>query len=275
MPSQDIGLRRSRSSVDRALQLLRLLTEQPAGATLEEVAAAAGAPKASVHRSLQALLSAGFISQDGRRGRYRIGSELLRLVFTYYESWDEQAAVRPALERIAHLTGETAHYGRLDASEVIYIAKVTPPGESHRTLSRIGSRTPAHCSGLGKALLSQHLPTQRDVATYIETFGPLDRRTPNTATDAGSLHRELEDARRRGFALDREEGEPGITCLAFPVYLVSTTQPTGAISVSSLTHRTPLDDLIKQAESVKQAVEEELPGSTRSPNQGGVALDPR
>ncbi len=95
---------------------------------------------------------------------------------------------------------------------------------------------------MGKVLLAHRL---RDLEAVRRWVGdrPLEARTPKTATSAESLHARLEETRKHGYAIDDQESDPGVNCLAFSVFLNSPREPSGAISVSALAHRTPLREL--------------------------------
>jgi DNA-binding IclR family transcriptional regulator len=236
------------------LRVLGALAQHPRGVALGELAPALGEPKASVHRALATLERAGFASQEERGGKYRLGLEFLRLAFAYYEEWDDHAVVHPVLDALAQRFGETAHYARLESPEVVYIAKVTPPVAGMRMSSIIGGRNPAHCTGVGKALLAHQLLDRSAVDTYVRDHGPLVRRTDNTLIAANALHEEFELIRRAGYALDREESEPGINCIAVPVYLASPHNPAGAVSVAAVAQRTPLRLLAEAAEEIRSMI---------------------
>jgi IclR family transcriptional regulator, acetate operon repressor len=228
----------------RVLLTLQRLAEHPRGVTLDDLARELSAPKSSIHRALGVLQRVGFAEQERPGGRYRLGLELVRLAFGYYEESDEPALVAPALTALASRFGETAHYARLDGAEIVYVAKVTPPSAGVRMTSVIGGRNPAHCTGIGKALLAYALPDRPAVARYVEQFGPLAVRTMHTITEADALHDELEQVRAQGYAVDREESELGINCIAFPAFLGSPRSPAGAVSVAAISSRTPVAALI-------------------------------
>jgi DNA-binding IclR family transcriptional regulator len=103
-----------------------------------------------------------------------------------------------------------------------------------------------------------------DVERYVAEFGPLSRRTPQTLTTAGELARELEEIRGRGYAVDREESELGIGCVAFPVFLDSRERPSGAVSVATLVHRTSLEALVAEAAAIERVLEEAFGPAARS-----------
>lgn len=239
---------------DRVLVALKHVAGHPRGVTLDALAAELGEPKSSVHRALATLARAGFVEQEDRGGRYRLGLELMRMVFSSYEQWEHHDVVQPILERLATRFGETAHYARLDGAEIVYLAKVTPAAGGVQMTSVVGGRNPAHCTGVGKALLAWQLTDAAAVERYVREHAPLQQRTPSTLVDATSLEAEFRQIRRDGYALDREESEIGINCIAFPVFLESPRHPIGAISVAAVAQRTPLADLVDAVAEIREAI---------------------
>ena len=252
---------------DRVLAALKELAGHSTGASLDQLARALDAPKSSVHRALGVLRRAGFAEQD-ESGRYRVGTELMRVAFEYYEKRNDEDLVRPVLERLSRHLSETAHFARLDGAEVVYLAKVEPVGQAITMTSRIGGRNPAHSTGVGKALLAHELADERAVREFIRRHGPLERRTGETLVSARALASDLAGTRERGYALDREESESGVNCIAFPLFLDSPSRPTGAISVSAVAMRTDLDRLEGAAEEIRAIVEEPFGPVTRPPGRG-------
>jgi DNA-binding IclR family transcriptional regulator len=243
---------------DRVLAVFKALAGYPRGATLEELAARLGSPKSSVHRALATLRRAGLAEQD-RDGRYRFGMEALRLAFAYYEGLDERVLLQPALDALAERFRETAHYAQLDRGEVVYVAKVMRQDHDGIQLgSRVGGRNPAHCTGVGKLLLSYALPTREAVDAYAAA-NPLSARTPSTLISAEALHADLEGVRQRGFSIDHEENEAGVGCVALPVFLGPGPQPSGAVSVTTIMRRTPLETLIEQIGEIREILRSHLP----------------
>ncbi|WP_406322457.1 IclR family transcriptional regulator [Streptomyces sp. NBC_00519] len=227
---------------DRVLAVLKELARYADGVGLEELTRVIGSPKPTVHRALGALRRAGLAAQD-TRGRYVLGDEFLRMAFAHHEVRPDHVRVRPVLEALAHRFGETAHYAVLDGREVVYRAKVDPPTGAVRLTSAIGGRNPAHATAVGKLLLARQLGSPDEVAAWIGDRPP-ERRTPGTLCTAADLHRELGATRERGYGVDAQENETGVNCLALPVYLTSSTTPSGAVSVSALAYRTPLATLV-------------------------------
>ncbi|MER5211718.1 IclR family transcriptional regulator [Streptomyces sp. NPDC002838] len=237
---------------DRVLAVLKELARHPDGVGLEELTRVIGSPKPTVHRALGALRRAGLAGQDAR-GRYLLGDEFLRMAFAHHEARPEHVRVRPVLEALAHRFGETAHYAVLDGREVVYRAKVDPPSGAVRLTSTVGGRNPAHTTGVGKLLLAQELGTLDQVEAWIGDT-PLVRRTPRALCTPEALHRELRAIRERGHALDDQENETGVNCLALPVYATSPAGPCGALSISALAYRTPLRTLIDAVDEIRAAL---------------------
>ncbi|MFK4100469.1 IclR family transcriptional regulator [Streptomyces sp. NPDC019531] len=237
---------------DRVLAVLKELARHPDGVSLDELTRAIGSPKPTVHRALAALRRAGLAGQDAR-GRYLLGDEFLRMAFAHHEARPEHMRVRPLLETLAARFGETARYAVLDGREVVYRAKADPPTGAVRLTSTVGGRNPAHATGVGKLLLAQELGTLDAVRQWIGA-SPLKRRTPRTLCTAEELHRELRTIGERGYALDDQENETGVNCLALPVYGTSPTAPSGAVSVSALSYRTPLRTLVDAVEEIREAL---------------------
>jgi IclR family transcriptional regulator, acetate operon repressor len=237
---------------DRVLAILAELARHADGIGLEAMARRVGSNKATVHRALAALRRAGFATQDGR-GRYLLGDEFLRLAFAHHEARPEHERIRPALVALARLFGETAHYAVLDGVSVVYRAKIDPPTGAVRLTSTVGGRNPAHTTAVGKLLLAYALPDDAAVLAWVGDR-MLERRTPRSITTARRLARELRAVRERGWAVDDQETDPGVTCVAVPAFLGSPQAPSGAVSVSAPAYRTPLSRLIEGVDAIRELV---------------------
>jgi IclR family acetate operon transcriptional repressor len=243
---------------DRVLTVFKSLARYPRGATLDELAERLGSPKSSVHRALATLRRAGLAEQDPD-GRYRFGMEALRMAFAYYEGLDQRVLVQPALDALAERFGETAHYAQLDGGEVVYVAKVMRHDQDGIRLgSRVGGRNPAHCTGVGKLLLSYALGSEAAVEAYAAAH-PLVPRTSATLVTPAALHADLEGVRARGYSIDREENEAGVGCVALPVFVGPGPQPSGAVSVTTIMGRTPLETLLERVDEMREILRGKLP----------------
>lgn len=226
---------------DRVLAVLVELAAHPAGVSLEDLAQRLHSPKSTVHRALGALQRAKLALRTGR-GRYRLGDEFLRLAWLNAAGRPETQRIEPVLAALAARFGETAHYAVLDGREVVYRAKVDPAEGAVRLTSFVGGRNPAHCTAVGKLLLSQTTRTPDELRAVLGP-GPLERRTDRTITELPALWDELLRTRERGYGIDDQENEVGVNCIAVPVGFAPEGAAAGAVSVSGLAFRTPLPDL--------------------------------
>lgn len=238
---------------DRVLATLIELARHPDGISLDDMTRAMSSPKATVHRNLASLRKAGFAAQDGH-GRYILGDEFLRMAFAHHEARPDHLRVQPILERLSDLIGETAHYAVLQDDSIVYRSKVDPTIGAVKLTSTVGGRNPAHCTAVGKLMLSYDLLDLASVRDWLSTR-TLERRTSRTLLGAEELHVELERTRKRGYGVDDRENEDAINCLAVPVFLTSPNRPCGAISISALAYRTPLTKLIDRLPEIRAIID--------------------
>lgn len=241
---------------DRVIAVLAELATHSRGVTLDELATHLRSSKPTVHRALATLRRAGFADQS-ERGVYLLGDEYLRLAFQNLEGRPETARIGPLLEELAQTYGETAHYAVLSGTDIVYRAKMDPPQGAVRLNSVIGGRNPAYRTAVGKALLSGDVATLEQVE---KTFGPfpLEAKTPATHTTAEGLLAELQGTRARGYGIDAQENEIGVNCVAIPVFLDGASEATGAISISAVTFRTPLAQLIDAIPEIRATIARRL-----------------
>ncbi|MBU2602361.1 MAG: IclR family transcriptional regulator [Actinobacteria bacterium] len=195
------------SSLERGLQILELLSGEPA-MSAAEVAHRLGLNRATAHRFLAALLGLGYLGKDAN-ARYRVSTRLFELGMRMASRNDLRTVAHPHLLALSQIHRETVNLGQLDGGEVVHIDKVDSD-EVLRVDVPIGSRAPAHCVALGKAILS----VRSDIALSNLL---LQQMTDNTIIDHGLLARELESIRERGYAVDNEEYHYGLRCVAVPI----------------------------------------------------------
>ncbi|WP_227935606.1 IclR family transcriptional regulator [Alkalihalobacillus deserti] len=201
-------------SVDRALQLIQLVSQNKEGRGVTELASHLELNKSSIFKLLSTLVSHGYIEQDQVTKKYRLGYKYLELSSILLESIDLRAEAKPYLEELETLTNEVIHLVVYDQGEVIYIEKLEG-SETLRTHSKVGRRAPMHCTSVGKVILS-HLP-EYEVLAIIDKYG-LPRHTENTITDKEQFLLELHKIKQQGYGVEREENETGITCMATPIF---------------------------------------------------------
>ncbi|HXH36211.1 MAG TPA: IclR family transcriptional regulator [Plantibacter sp.] len=237
----------------RVLAVLTALAQYPTGVSLDDLTGRLGGSKSTVHRALASLRSAGLADQVSR-GVYVLGDEFLRLAFLNAAQRPAAARVEPILRSLAERYGETAHFAVLDGTEVVYRAKVDPPGGAVRLTSEIGGRNPAYCTGVGKLLLAFEMSTKEELRQRLGDV-ELVGRTDRTITSIDVLWDELATIRGRGWAVDDQENEVGVNCIALPFRLDPALPAMGAISVSALAFRMPLDRLIAEEQEIRSFIE--------------------
>ena len=199
--------------VERALVLLKDIALAPDGAGVRDLARSRGYSPSVVAKSLQALLSQGFVEQDPTTRRYRVGPVTLQVGLASLARLDLRRAARPHLESLAAESGETALLGVRSGDVAIYIDKVLVPTEI-RVDAPLGAPRPFNCTAVGKVLLA-HLAEGE--FSRLAASGAFVAATAHSVIDSTALRLELANIRERGVAMDHEEFIAGVTCVAAPV----------------------------------------------------------
>jgi IclR family acetate operon transcriptional repressor len=197
-------------TVTRALELLDRIADNGEPVTVSALSTISRLPLPTVHRLLKTLVALGYVRQLPSR-RYALGPRLIRLGESAGRALG--AAAHPFLAQLVESTGETANLAMRESDVVVYVAQV-PSRHSMRMFTEIGRRVLPHCTGVGKALLSQ-LPDD-EVKAMVQRTG-MQALTDRTITDIDALLADLELIRTRGWAEDNGEQEIGVRCLAVPV----------------------------------------------------------
>jgi DNA-binding IclR family transcriptional regulator len=189
-------------SVERALSVLKLFGESEPELGVSELARRLNLHKSTVSRLLSTLEAGGFVQQDKRNGRYRLGLQLATLAGLALTQYELRDVARPFLSELAGQSGETTTLSVLDGTEAVNIDQVLAP-QPVKHLGWIGRRLPLYCTAAGKPLLASF--TGPGLERYLER--PLPRYTARTTTNASLVRREMERIRAQGFALAQEEFE--------------------------------------------------------------------
>jgi DNA-binding IclR family transcriptional regulator len=217
-------------TIERTSLILDILGQSPQGISIRDLSEKIRLPKGTTHRLVSSLAYFGYARQDSKTRNYFLGFKLVELGNLLLSQLDLRKEAEPFLRDLAERTKETVHMVFLDRGEIVYIDKVeldhNPSGL--RMASRVGLRNPAHSSAVGKVLLS-HL-NDEELNLLIKEKG-LPKRTDNTITDAIQLKEHLKAVRTQGCAVDDEENERGIRCVAAPIYN-ETGRAVAAISIS-------------------------------------------
>lgn len=203
-------------SLDRALNLLEALAGADEDVSLSQLTEQLGLPLGTAHRLLSSLASRGYAAQDRTTRRYGPGPKLLEVATRAAASrrFSLERIARPALQRLTEATGETSNLLVLHGYEVAYSEQVPSP-HMVRLFTEVGHRVPLYCTGGGKAILAGMGLEQRDA--YLA--GMVIRAwTPKTLGSVDALRADLELSSQRGFAIDDEERELGVCCVAAPIF---------------------------------------------------------
>lgn len=202
-------------SADRIFHILEYLVENgPSGVV--EIGNALNLHKSTVHRMLLSLISLGYVNQNEKTGKYEMTFKMVRLSSQILSKMDIYSIAHPHMEWLANVCRETVHLVQRVGNEVVYIDKVEPIGldSSIRMASHIGLLRPMYCSGVGKAILAE-LPMD-EVRAIWEQSKP-EKKTEYTITSLERLEKEIEIIKKTGYAMDNEENEIGVRCIAAAV----------------------------------------------------------
>ncbi len=225
-------------SVERTLRILELMADRGQPLALSDISSNLNLKISTAHRLLKSLIICGFAQQDSYTGKYLLGIKTFTIGNMALYSLDIRNIARPSLMQLVRAYQETASIGILDEGDLIYIDQVESE-KMVKMLSRLGSRLPAHSHAVGKVLLAALGDTEIDAFLARKK---LCKFTENTITAPQQLKRELLTIRRQSFALDMEETELGIRCVAAAIYnhlgrataAVGISAPSGRISTAYL-----------------------------------------
>ena len=197
-------------AVIRALDILELFLDR-AELSAREVAERLDLPRTTVHELLVTLVARSYlIPVPGQPVRYRLGMPLFQLGAAFAGQLDLVREAQGVARDVAAVCDEAVHVAVLDGPDVIYLVKVD---STHpvRMVSAVGRRLPAHCTAVGKILLSSLDPAGLDA---VLTKGPLPAMTPASITDPDRLRKHLDRVRAEGVAVDNGESDTAVRCVA-------------------------------------------------------------
>ncbi|WP_431283388.1 IclR family transcriptional regulator domain-containing protein [Humitalea sp. 24SJ18S-53] len=224
-------------AVLRLFEVLKAFSRSRPRMTLSEVAEATGLSRASARRFLLTLVQAGYAVSDGKR--FALTPKLLELgqsILAAASVWD---VARPILAQVSERLGESCYGAVLEGGEVLYVLHIPSSLHLVNVGLRVGSKTPAYCTSVGRVLLAGLSPAAAD--RVLDDSVPVAR-TPRTITSKPLLREQVEQARRQGWSLVDEELELGLRSLSVPVRDRDGVT-LGAINICGPTSRVPMDDL--------------------------------
>lgn len=203
-------------TIERVSAILDVLARSSKGISLGVLSEKVNLPKGTTHRILSSLSYFDFVRQDPETRNYSLGFKLVELGSSLLDQINLRKEAEPFLTALSQRTKETGYLAILDRTEVVYIEKIEAEDASIglRASSKVGQRNAANSCSLGKVLLAQ-LP-EEELHDLMQEMAFVQK-TENTITDPLHLKDHLKVVRARGYAIDDEESERGIRCVAAPI----------------------------------------------------------
>jgi len=209
---------KSIQSVNRALDILECISYSGSGYKLGELAARCNLNKTTAFHLLKTLAARGYVEKSCDSQIYKMGWKSYELFSAFYENLDEMPFVLPYMEEIRKQTGETVSLYNYLLYQGYYAGVCVHQLESAQPLKyfpKIGSRVPMHCTAAGKVHLLSY--SGEELAAQMEKM-PYPRYTPFTPANAQEVLAQLEEVKRLGFCIEREEYMRGICSVAVPLF---------------------------------------------------------
>ncbi len=215
-------------SVLKTMTLLEKLSEQEeVGVT--ELAEAVEGNKSTVYRFLNTLAGLGYVRQNRTNEKYTLTLKLFQVGVQALNRLDIHKAALPVMEELAEYSQETIHLASMENNQVFYLDKIESPLALRVAMgSAQGRFAPAVCTGVGKVILAF---MKDDAKAEMLKFADWTPRTEHTIRTPEELEGVLEQIRSKGWGYDMEENEPGVRCVAAPIY-DNKGEVCGAISIS-------------------------------------------
>ncbi len=200
--------------LERGLSVIELLSEEPYEMSFSEISTKLNIPGASLWRILRVLTDRDYIIFDNKRRTYRLGFKIMSMGNFLLETSHFRSIIRDDLKRLAEVTGETVELDVRIRDQLVLIEQVIGP-EGLYLYSHPGSAMPYfHATAPGKVYLAQ-LPAQK-LRTVIKKLG-LPKLTAKTIQSLDELEKDLNNVRKRGFAVDIEEMREGVARISSPI----------------------------------------------------------
>ncbi len=212
-PAGRFGRLSELGATGKAFSVLEAVSANAEPATMAEIIRLTGMTKPTAHRIVNLLTGIGFLQRDGSGAGFIEGASLVDLAYRTLSAAAPRALRHSILQGISEETGETCNYGMLSGGEVIYLDRVEAKWPLGLRFDA-GSRVPAHCTAIGKLLLSR-LPEER--ASLLLQAMPRPHYTANTLTGLDALKAALMKTRKDQIGTNNQEFMHGVVCVAVPV----------------------------------------------------------
>ncbi len=236
-------------SLDRAMLILETLAAS-GGLTLTELAGTLSQSPATAYRVLTTLQSRGIVELEGQAQTWHVGAGAYRIGSAFLRRTNLVERARPVMQGLMEATGETANLGVENSGSVLFVSQVET-NASIRAFFPPGTQSPMHASGIGKALLAEFAEPRLNA---VISAG-LERFTERTLTNGSALLSDLAAIRCRGYAIDDEERNSGMRCVAAPVF-DATGAAVAGLSISGPTARVAPERTADIGDQVRAAAAE-------------------
>ncbi|MBS0561513.1 MAG: IclR family transcriptional regulator [Proteobacteria bacterium] len=208
----EVGGRQTVKSLFKMVDILGCFSAAEPALSVVQLAQRTGLPRTTVHRLVDSLRAAGFLEQEARGERYRLGLKLFEIGSVALANLPLYREARPFVDTLSKLSGEVVHLFVFDGAQMVFLERATDQARPSNVITTMEA-TPCHCTGVGKAALAfQPSETiERVIARGLRRF------TPATIVDPEALRAELAATRARGYAIDECENEPDLRCIAAPI----------------------------------------------------------
>jgi DNA-binding IclR family transcriptional regulator len=197
-------------SAERIFQVMEMLADH-GEMGLMEISTALGLHKSTVHRLLMSLVYMGYAKQDEVSQKYMLSYKIVSMAGKMLDRMDILQVAKTYMERLSDISGETVHLVQREGNNILYIYKIEAKIGTIRMVSHVGMVHPMYCSGVGKAIMAE-LPESEVKQIWNESI--IEKKTEHTITDYDEMLRVLKEAKKNGYALDDEENEEGVRCIA-------------------------------------------------------------
>ena len=239
-------------SVEKVFQIIELMVSKGGEMRLQDISEQVKSPTSTVLRYLSTLSSFGYVYQNADSSKYALTLKLAQLGSLVSEQHDIRNLVHDYLVSLSDEFQESSCLGIEEDNEVVYIDVINGPDNMLKTMQRIGKRAPLHATSVGKNILQNY--SHEEILKIIEKKGMAEL-TIHTITTPEALFNELEDVKKKGYALDLEECEVGAKCLAVPLKDY-TGKVVASISISGPTSRMTDEKINKMKTYMLQMSEE-------------------
>jgi DNA-binding IclR family transcriptional regulator len=220
-------------NLDRGLAILELLVANSPSLPLREIAGSLNIPRSATHRLLTELVSHGYVRQEKEHGEYMLTLKLCSLGLAELSRSGVVDIAQPYLDHLAEASGEVARLSVIDGDQLVWVAKAQGAPAGLRFDPDAGGVVELSCTASGHAWLSCLSDEKAlEFVTLQRGFASRGDQGPNAPRTIQDLLRQLDEARKRGFAIVTEAVHSGIAAVAAPVRYPATGEPLGAISIA-------------------------------------------